>query len=142
MKEKYFISTDKSRLDIAFIHEFLSQESYWAQGRSLETIKSSIEHSLCFGAYDAAGKQLAFARLATDYVVFAWLMDVFVASSHRGKGIGKLLLDQIVKYEPLRQVRGIGLRTEDAHTFYEGFGFDGIPKPETWMYRPHKDLQQ
>ncbi len=129
------ISTDKQCLDIGFVHAFLSEESYWAKGRSREEVERSLEQSLCFGGYLPDGRQIAFARVLTDRVAIAWLMDVFVAPSYRGRGIGKRLLSQILEHEDVVQVNGIGLRTEDAHGLYRLFGFSEIPKVHTWMFK-------
>jgi GNAT superfamily N-acetyltransferase len=137
MKQQVLISTDKSKLDISFIHAYLSGESYWAKGRSREEVVRSVENSICFGAYLPDGRQIAFARVITDRLVFAWLMDVFVAPGERGKGIGKLLISELLKNEALQQVKGIGLRTEDAHGLYRAYGFGEIPLAGTWMFRPY-----
>jgi len=91
--DNYTTSTDKSKLDIDLIHKFLTT-SYWARGRSLEDVKKSIENSICFGIYDG-NKQVGFARIITDYVVFAYLMDVFIIEEYRGKGLSKVLLAKI-----------------------------------------------
>ncbi len=138
MKPHFLISADKSKLDIDFIHAYLSGESYWAKGRSKEDVLRSIENSICFGAYLPDGRQIAFARVVTDQVVFAWLMDVFVTPDERGKGVGKFLISDMLKNDALRHVKGIGLRTEDAHGLYGIYGFGEIPKPETWMFRPQQ----
>jgi GNAT superfamily N-acetyltransferase len=138
MKQQVLISADKSKLDISFIHAYLSGESYWAKGRSREEVIRSIENSICFGAYLPDGRQIAFARVITDRLVFAWLMDVFVTPGERGKGVGKLLISELLKHEALQQVKGIGLRTEDAHGLYRSYGFGEIPKMETWMFRPNQ----
>ncbi|MGB5555020.1 MAG: GNAT family N-acetyltransferase [Flavobacteriaceae bacterium] len=122
-------------MDIPFIHNYLSEKSYWAKGRSLYLVEKSIENSLCFGLFNADDKQIGFARIATDYVVFAWLMDVFVAESYRGKGAGKVLLDFIFKHPDIQRVNGIGLRTNDAHALYAKYGFKEMPNPETWMFK-------
>lgn len=132
------ILTDKSLLDIGFVHKFLSRESYWAKGRSRAEVVQSIENSLCFGGYLPDGTQVAFARVVTDRVVFAWVMDVFVSPEYRGQGIGKLLVSNILNHEALVQVNGIGLRTEDAHGLYRSFGFSEIPKVQTWMLKTNK----
>lgn len=139
MKMDILISSDKRKLDLGFIHAFLSGESYWAQGRSMEEVRLSIENSICFGAYLPDGRQIAFARVITDKVVFAWVMDVFVDPPERGKGVGKLLISEMLKNEDLQKVKGIGLRTEDAHGLYGMYGFDKIPKAETWMFRPRQE---
>jgi GNAT superfamily N-acetyltransferase len=138
MKQQVLISADKSKLDISFIHAYLSGESYWAKGRSREEVIRSIENSICFGAYLPDGRQIAFARVITDRLVFAWLMDVFVTPGERGKGVGKLLISELLKHEALKQVKGIGLRTEDAHGLYRSYDFGEIPKVETWMFRANQ----
>jgi GNAT superfamily N-acetyltransferase len=119
----FTISTDPDRLDVSAIHAELSS-TYWAAGVSRETVERSIEHSLCFGLYDPAGRQAGFARLVTDHVTFAWLADVYVLDAHRGLGLGKALLAAIVAHPSARAVRRIALRTKDAHGLYERFGFE------------------
>lgn len=131
--ENFIISTERDRLDIQMIHQFLSERSYWAIGRSLETVRQSIENSLCFGVYDASGKQLGFARVATDYAVFGWLMDVFVLEDFRGKGLGKLLIKEVTEHPALKNLRRIGLGTADAHGLYQQYGFTGLSKPQNMM---------
>lgn len=138
MQTKFQISTDKKLLDIAFIHNYLSEESYWAKGRSVELVKKSITNSLCFGVFNEDKKQIGFARVATDYTVFAWLMDVFIDSAYQKQGIGKALMHAITKHPELAAVNGIGLRTNDAGRFYETFGFESIAEPNTWMIRKKK----
>jgi GNAT superfamily N-acetyltransferase len=138
MKRDIIISTDKAKLDLPLIHAYLSQTSYWAKGRSLEEVVCSIENSLCFGAYTHEGRQVGFARVVTDGVVFAWLMDVFVTEGARGKGIGKMLLAHLLDHELIRKANGIGLRTRDAHGLYRQFGFGGIPDADGWMYRGNR----
>ena len=90
------ISTDKSCLDVTFIHHFLCDESYWAANIPLELVRTSIENSLCFGAYEGGG-QVGFARVITDYATFGYVADVFVAPSHRGAGVGRELMAAIVR---------------------------------------------
>lgn len=134
MEEGFYVNTDKEYMDIDFVHSYLSQQSYWAKGRSKELVQKSIDHSLCFGLFEG-DKQIGFGRIATDYVVFAWLMDFFIDSDYRGKGLGQMLVKSIVDHPSLQQVNGIGLRTEDAHGLYKKFDFKPIPNPETWMLR-------
>jgi len=137
MKNEIYITTDNSKMDIDFIHKYLSNESYWAKGRSKERVILSIENSLCFGVF-VKDTQVGFARLVTDYVVFAWLMDVFVDEAYRGKGVGKILMDFIMDYRGLQMVNGIGLRTNDAQGLYEKYDFQQISDPETWMLKKNK----
>lgn len=127
------ISTDKSKLDIHLIHNYLSKESYWAKDRSIEIVKKSIENSLCFGVYDQDGNQIGFARVVTDYAVFAWVMDVFILPSHKGKGYGKQLMDFIIHHPDLQTLKRWGLATQDAHGLYQQFGFTSLKKPQNLM---------
>ena len=126
MAGPFYISTDSSKMDIDLIHNYLSEKSYWAKGRSKDLVKKSMKNSICFGAFDQNDEQIGFARVATDYVVFAWVMDVFIVDNIKGKGIGQKLLQSIIDYPDLQQVNGIGLRTKDAQQFYMKFGFDKL----------------
>ena len=126
------ISTNKEKLDIQLIHNYLSKESYWARGRELETIKRSIDHSLCFGVY-LDSQQIGFARVVTDFAVFAWLLDVFILENHQGKGYGKKLMAAIMSHKDLQNLQRWGLGTDDAHGLYEQFGFKPLNKPQQMM---------
>ncbi|MEN6369140.1 MAG: GNAT family N-acetyltransferase [Thermotogota bacterium] len=129
------ISTDKACLDVQLIHDFLSRSSYWARGRSLEQVRTSIENSLCFGAYEGR-REVGFARVVTDYATFAWLCDVFVLEPHRGRGIGKRLVQAVVDHPTLRDLRLMILATRDAQGLYKEYGgFGAIEKPSRWMTR-------
>ena len=131
----YTISTDKARLDVALIHDYLSNSSYWAQGRPLEIVQTSIEHSLCFGVY-AGAQQVGFARVVTDYATFAGLCDVFVLESHRGRGLGKRLVESVVAHPALHGLKIFILATRDAHELYCRYGgFETLPVPQKWMIR-------
>lgn len=133
---EYTLSTDKSRLELARLHDTLSNTAYWAQGRSLETVVKSIEHSLCFGIYAQDGQQVGFARVVTDYATFAWLCDVFVLEAHRGKGLGKWLVEAVVSHPELQGIKRTLLATRDAHELYRRYGgFEELPAPERWMVR-------
>jgi len=127
------ISSDKTRLDIDFIHAFLTK-AYWAKGRAKEEIKLTIEHSLCYGIY-LDGQQIGFTRVLTDYAVFAYLMDVFIDENHRGKAYSKQLLNTIFDDPTLANIQQWALKTGDAHGLYEQFGFKLIKDPERWMVR-------
>jgi len=133
--EGLYISTDFDEMDVSFIHKYLAKDSYWAKGRSRELVIKSMQNSICFGVFRSDHKQIGFARIATDFVVFAWLMDVFIDESYKRKGIGKMLMNYILNYPELLEVKGIGLKTKDAHGLYEKFGFNKIEDPELWMYR-------
>jgi len=125
------ISDDKTKLDIELIHNFLTT-SYWAVGRTIEEVKKSIEHSICFGVYKD-GKQIGFARIVTDYTVIAYLMDVFILEEYRGKGFSKLLLKRIFEDERFKSIKKWMLATKDAHSLYAQFGFGGINNPDRLM---------
>jgi GNAT superfamily N-acetyltransferase len=126
------VSTDKARLDVEMIHAFLSNDSYWVPGISRSNVERSIQHSFCFGVY-VDNRQVAFARLVTDYVRFAQLMDVFVLPEFRGLGYSKLLMRHILAHPRLATVIRFSLGTADAHTLYGQFGFTALASPERWM---------
>lgn len=132
----YAISTDRSLLDIDAIHAFLAR-SYWAAGIPRATVERSIEHSLCFGLYHrpagAAPAQAGFARAITDYATFAYLADVYVLESHRGRGLGTWLVGTLMAYPALQGLRVWRLATKDAHGLYEKFGFRAQARPERMM---------
>lgn len=135
----FAISTDRSRLDISFIHHYLSEESYWAKGRSIEIVQKTIANSLCFGAYEN-GSQIAFARVITDYAVFGYLADVFVDPAHRGRGVSKRLIEAILGNPQVEDLQLIMLRTEDAHGLYAQFGFAALQSPSLVMARRPSSL--
>ena len=125
------VSTDKSQLDIPFIQNFL-KDIYWAAGRTIEEVQITIDASVCFGIY-LDNKQIGFARVITDYVVFAYVMDVFIDEEHRGNGYSSILIDAMMKEPQLQQVKIWRLATSDAHFLYEKFGFTSLAHPEKMM---------
>ena len=128
-------STDRSEMDAPRIHSWLSDESYWARGRTRELHERAMDGSRNFGVFDDAGTQVAYARVITDGATFAWIADVWVDASVRGEGVGKLLMAGIMDaLEPLHLKR-TALYTADAHGLYEHFGFTALDKPEGWMTR-------
>jgi GNAT superfamily N-acetyltransferase len=130
----FLISTDKSKLDIAAIHQYLSAESYWAKNIPLYTVQRSIEHSFCFGVYKDTA-QVGFARLITDYSTYAYLADVFIATQYRGLGLSKWLMQFIVGNPEVQGLRRWVLATQDAHALYAQFGFVPPENPERLMHR-------
>ena len=128
---QYQISTDRSRLDVTLIHDFL-RSSYWAQGIPRVVVERSIERSLCFGAF-LDRQQVGFARVISDFAVIAYLADVFVVPEHRGRGISKLLMWAIVEHPDLQGLRRFMLVTRDAHGLYTQFGFEPLTHPEYFM---------
>ena len=130
------ISTDRKRLDLAYVHRYLSEQCYWALGRSRDIVEKSIANSLCFGVY-AGERQIGFARVVTDYATFAWLCDVFIDDACRGQGLGKRLVETIVAHPELQGMRNFILATRDAHELYREYGgFASLPAPDRWMARP------
>jgi len=125
------VSTDKSKLDINGIHGFLS-ESYWAKGRTQEQVKQSIENAICFGIY-LKNNQIGFARVLSDKVAFAYLMDVFILEKYRGNGFSQALLTAIFNNQELKNVSKWFLATRDAHGLYRKFGFREVARPERLM---------
>ncbi len=140
-RDDYLISTDASRLNISLIHRFLTNESYWAVGRSLEVVQRSIDNSLCFGIYRGA-EQVGFARVVTDFATFAWVADVFLLPEHRGRGLAKWLMEVILGHPELQGFRRWVLATKDAQTLYAQFGFIPLHRPERWMERPDPKMQE
>jgi GNAT superfamily N-acetyltransferase len=131
------ISTDKNKLNVTMIHDFLTN-SYWAEGRTLEQVKISIENSLCWGIY-LDDEQIGFARVLTDGSVVAYLMDVFIIEKYRGNGYSKILLDEVLAHKDLQSIGKWVLATKDAHDIYKQFGFKGIENPERFMSRSSKN---
>jgi GNAT superfamily N-acetyltransferase len=134
MDNNYTISADKARLNVPLIHQFLAEESYWAQHISLELVERSIENSLCFGVYHI-DNQIGFARVVTDQATFAYLADVFILPEHRGQGLSKQLMEVISNWPALQGLRRWILATRDAHSLYEQFGFTALDKPQNLMQR-------
>lgn len=131
----FLISTDKARLDIPLICRYLSEESYWAQGRALALIERSIANSMCFGIYQG-DQQAGFARMVTDYATFAWLCDVFVLDTYRGHGLGKWLVEVVTAHFDELSVARILLKTRDADELYRRYGnFETVPDSGRFMIR-------
>lgn len=137
--EQIVIDTDKSRLDLPLIHAFLSEESYWASGVPLEVVQRAVEHSLCFGVYEG-GTQIGFARVITDRTTFAYLADVFIVASHRGRGLSKRLMAAVMAHPELQGLRRWMLITRDAHGLYAQSGFTACAKPDRIMERHDPDV--
>ncbi len=137
----YEISTDRSRLDLDLIHDYISKHSYWGKGRAREVVARSIENSLPFGIYQD-GEQIGFARVVTDYATFAWIADLFVLSQHRGRGLSKWLMEVILAHPRLQGFRRWVLSTKDAQGLYERYGFMPLKRPERWMERFDPNMQE
>ena len=138
-KGDYLISTDKRKLDINDVHEFLSKKAYWCLNIPIDKVQTAIENSLCFGVYKAE-KQIGFARVITDFSTIAYLGDVYILEEHRGKGISKWLIEIIMNHPQLQGLRRWILLTGDAHELYRKYGWTDIADPTKWMELHHKNV--
>jgi GNAT superfamily N-acetyltransferase len=134
---EFLISTDPARLDLNVIHGFLTN-CYWAKGIPRDVVARSIEHALCFGVYDGNRAQVAFARVISDFATIAYIGDVFVLETFRGRGVGKWLMECITSHPALQNLRRWILTTRDAHGLYSQVGFTPVKAPERFMemHRP------
>ncbi|GAA3781864.1 GNAT family N-acetyltransferase [Streptomyces phyllanthi] len=134
LPEGYEISADPDRVDVERVHHWLSTDAYWAVGRPREKQERAVRESLNFGVYDvSSGEQVAYARVVTDRADFAWLCDVYVDRSARGKGLGTALVGAVCEYLRPYGLRRVLLATQDAHGVYEKLGFRALDEPDRWM---------
>ena len=133
-EDGYVLSTEPERVDVDLVHRWLSTDAYWAMGRPRDLVVRALEGSLVFGVYRPDdGVQVAFARVVTDGVTFAWLCDVYVERSERGRGLGTWMVGEIRDDLTARGVRRILLATADAHEVYAKVGFAAVAEPSRWM---------
>ncbi|RFM31108.1 N-acetyltransferase [Chitinophaga silvisoli] len=126
------IKTGKEQMDLQTVHQFLSQESYWAKGIPFEMVADALSHSYCTGAF-LDGQQIGFGRLITDYTTFAWFADFFVLPEYHGRGVAKQMLTHILSQPWTKRLRRKMLATKDAHTLYEKFEFTALASPDRIM---------
>ncbi len=138
---EFLVSTDPARLNIDVIYEFLTN-CYWAKGIPREVVVRSIEHALCFGVYDGSGSQVGFARVISDFATIAYVGDVFVLDTHRGRGLGKWLMECITQHPALQNLRRWILTTRDAHGLYSKVGFTPVKSPEHYMELHRLDIYE
>jgi GNAT superfamily N-acetyltransferase len=138
-EEAFYISTDKAKLDIDAVHNFLSTKAYWSLGIPKAKVRVSIENSLCFGVYDAK-KQIGFARIISDFSTIAYLGDVYILEEYRGKGLSKRLMEFIMIHPDLQGLRRWILLTGDAHELYRKYGWKDIADPSKWMELHNKNV--
>jgi N-acetylglutamate synthase-like GNAT family acetyltransferase len=138
-KENFIISDEKEKLDAEYIHDYLANKSYWAENIPLETVRKSIDGSICFGIYENE-KQIGFARVVTDKATFGYLADVFIDENYRAKGLSKWLMEIIMAHRELQGLRRWMLGTKDAHGLYEKFGFEPLENPERIMHKYNADV--
>ena len=129
----FVLDTNPARLNLAAIHQYLSQESYWAQHIPLATVERAVANSLNFGIYAPDGQQAAFARVVSDRATFAWLCDVFVLPAYRGLGLSKWLVRSVLAHTELQGLRRHLLATLDAHGLYLQHGYRPLPEPSRWL---------
>ncbi|GAQ64461.1 GNAT family N-acetyltransferase [Streptomyces scabiei] len=130
----YEMSDDPARLDVARVHHWLSTDAYWALGRPREKLERAIGGSLNFGVYaEGSGEQVAYARVVTDRATFAWLCDVYVDPSVRGKGLGTAMVAAVRDHLEPYGLRRVLLATHDAHGVYAKLGFQPLAEPDRWM---------
>ena len=134
----YEISADKQRMDLTTVHDYLTR-SYWSPGIPRAVVERAIEGSLCFGVFHQR-KQVGFARVVTDKATFAYLADVFILESHRGKGLSKRLMGFVFAHPDLQGLRRFMLATKDAHGLYKQFGFTELTNPARFMELHHPDV--
>jgi len=127
----YLISDDEHLLCVDVIHKFLIT-SYWSAGIPKELLERAIANSLPFGVYEGT-RQVGFARVISDYATFAYVADVFVLEEHRGKGLGKRLMEMITSHPKLQGLRRWQLATRDAHGLYQQYGFTALSDPARHM---------
>jgi GNAT superfamily N-acetyltransferase len=137
LPEGYEFSDDTSRVDVDRVHRWLSTDAYWAMDRPRDRHERAMESSINFGVYDrVSGEQVAYARVVTDRALFAWLADVYVDPSVRGKGVGTAFVGRIRDHLRPYGLRRILLATDDAHGVYERLGFRPLDRPDQWMVHP------
>lgn len=134
---EFSISTDKEVLNLMMIHQYLSEESYWAKNIPMDIVEKSIQNTaLCFGIFQGRPQkktQIGFARVISDLSTFAYLADVFVLGEYRGRGLGKWLINIVTNHAELQSIRKFMLATADAHSLYTKYGFELIKNPEVYM---------
>jgi GNAT superfamily N-acetyltransferase len=140
-RDEFVISTDPARLDLDVIHEFLTN-CYWAKGIPRDVVARSIEHALCFGIYDGSRAQVGFARVISDFATIAYLGDVFVLESHRGRGLSKWMMECIMQHPALQGLRRWILLTSDAHRLYAQFGFTALKSADRYMELHRPDVYE
>ena len=142
-KKGFSISNDKALIDFETVYNYLSNDSYWAQGIPADRLRKAIENSICFGVYHQ-NKQAGFARVVTDNATFAYICDVFILADYKRLGLSKWLMQTIRQHPELQGLRRWSLATADAHGLYAQFGFTVISRPDRWMeiFTPYKKQDQ
>ena len=129
----FLVSSDPKKLDLRFVHDWLTNESYWSRDIPFEVLQRLVKNSLCFGVYHESGKQVGFGWVVTDYTTFGWLTDVFIIKDYRGLGLSVLLMEFMLNHPELQILRRWLLGTDLAHGLYRKFGFKNLDHPENFM---------
>lgn len=133
LQNTIYFSSKTEDMDLQAIFMFV-KNAYWGQSRTIEQQHIALQNSINFGIFHHK-KQIAYARVMTDYVFFAYLLDVFVIDDYQGNGYSKLLLEQILNYPELKNIDKWMLATKDAHGLYEKFGFETVKDSSKLMNR-------
>lgn len=129
----HYLSDERGLVDVARVHHWLSEQSYWASGRTLDVVERSLDASLVISLFNAEDVQVGIARWVSDGATFAWLSDVFVDAPSRGRGLGRVLIATALAHPYVQGVHRRLLATSDAHEFYREFGFHELSEPSRWM---------
>lgn len=140
--QTFLISTESRKMQTQRVHKYLSEESYWAKLIPYSVVDKAIQNSLCFGVFapDLGGLQVGFARVITDRATFAYLCDVYIEESYRGRGLSLWLMEVIMAYPDLQKLRRFLLATVGTHDLYRKFGFEVTATPERWMEIKNPDI--
>ncbi len=132
-KDSLVVSTDPKELDAEAVFSFLVEAKWWPE-LTRESLKFAIRHSLCF-SLTGDGRQIGFARVITDFVTYAYLCDVYIVKTQRGKGLGSWLIRSILEHPDLKNLKRVSLITHDAQNFYLGLDFSFLPDCDCYMER-------
>ena len=135
-RDGFEVTTDRERMDIGAVHEFLATSSHWAQGTDITTVRRSIENSISFAVLDRNQELVAFGRVVSDKTTFAYITDVFVVESHRGRGLAARLVEAMLAHPELQGLRQWALKSRDASGLYRRYGFERLPESRLYMQRP------
>jgi len=136
----YEISPDPARLDIDAMHAYLTR-SYWSPGIPRDIVERAARNSLCFGLYESAtGAQIGLMRVVTDHATFAYLCDVYVLEAHRGHGLAKWMMREVMAHPALAGARRVMLATRDAHGLYRQFEFTDVVRNTNLMEIVRPDI--
>jgi N-acetylglutamate synthase-like GNAT family acetyltransferase len=130
--DAFTITTDKSKMDVVAIHDFLSKHSGWSDDIPFDRVKNSIDNSLNFGLFHN-DHQIGFARVISDFSTIAYLGDIYLLDNYRGQGLSKKMMDAVIGHPNLQGLRRWILLTSTADWLYEKYDFTKLPNPELYM---------